>query len=156
MSPTFDPIPGAGGYQHSNPPVLSTIPLIAHLDILERCGGIEALRVKSLKLTQYLYDLLTASKYYRPADGSVGFRILTPSDPARRGCQLSILVLPAGSGTMDRVFDRMQKDGVVGDERRPDVIRLSPVPLYNRFEDVKIAVETMERALDAERSRFTL
>ncbi len=49
---------------------------------------------------------------------------------------------------MDRVFERMQRDGVVGDERRPDVIRLSPVPLYNRFEDVKIAVETLERALD--------
>jgi kynureninase len=150
MSPVFDPIPGAGGYQHSNPPVLSTIPLIAHLDILERAGGIQPLREKSLKLTGYLYDLLCTSRYHQPPEGKAGFRILTPSDPESRGCQLSILILPVGSHTMDRVFDRMQKDGVVGDERRPDVIRLSPVPLYNQFADVKIAVETLERALDAE------
>ncbi len=158
MSPTFDPIPGAGGYQHSNPPVLSSLPLIAHLEILEKAGGVAALREKALKLTGYLYDLLVASPFYRSredaragaAAGEVAFRILTPADPAARGSQLSLLVLPAGSGAMDRVFARMLRAGVVGDERRPDVIRLSPVPLYNRFEDVRIAVEVFEQALRKE------
>lgn len=150
MLPDFDAIPGAGGYQHSNPPIFSTIPLIAHLDILERAGGVQALREKSLRLTGYLFDLLTASRFHRPADGQVGFQIITPSDPEQRGCQISIIIVPTGSKKMDRVFDRMHKDGVVGDERRPDVIRLSPVPLYNSFVDVKVAVEALERALDAE------
>lgn len=149
MSSTFDPIPGAGGYQHSNPPVLSTIPLIAHLDVLERAGGIQALRQKSLQLTQYMYDLLVKSRFYQPSSGEAGFRILTPAEPEHRGCQLSLLILPVGSGNMPKVFSEMVKAGVVGDERQPDVIRLSPVPLYNRFQDVEIAVKALERALSS-------
>lgn len=154
MSPHFDPIPGAAGYQHSNPPVLSSIPLIAHLDILQRAGGMQALREKSLKLTGYLWDLLTASPFYvapEDAKGSTkaGFRILTPSDPSARGCQLSLMILPQGSHLMEKVFDKMVKQGVVGDERRPDVIRLSPVPLYNRYADVRRAVQVLESALQA-------
>lgn len=157
MSPLFDPIPGAAGYQHSNPPVLSSIPLIAHLDILERAGGMKALREKSLKLTGYLWDLLTASRFHLASSatdsanhsGAIGFRILTPSDAAARGCQLSVMILPQGSHLMEKVFDQMVKRGVVGDERRPDVIRLSPVPLYNRFADVQRAVAVLEDALQA-------
>lgn len=149
MSPTFDPIPGAAGYQHSNPPVLSSIPLIAHLDILERAGGMPALREKSERLTGYLWDLLKRSRFHRPQGEGVGFRILTPEDPKARGCQLSVMVLPRGSRLMESVFEKMVKQGVVGDERRPDVIRLSPVPLYNRFADVQRAVEVLESALQA-------
>lgn len=149
MSPTFDPIPGAAGYQHSNPPVLSSIPLIAHLDILSRAGGMPALRAKSERLTGYLWDLLTRSRFYQPRGDAVGFRILTPEDPAARGCQLSVMILPRGSRLMESVFEKMVKRGVVGDERRPDVIRLSPVPLYNRFVDVQRAVEVLEGALQA-------
>lgn len=154
MSPEFDPIPGAAGYQHSNPPVLSSIPLIAHLDILERAGGMDVLREKSIKLTGYLWDLLTRSRFHRPAEaeaeqGRIGFRILTPSDPCARGCQLSVMILPAGTHLMESVFERMVQRGVVGDERRPDVIRLSPVPLYNSFGDVRRAVEALEAALSA-------
>ena len=154
MSPHFDPIPGAAGYQHSNPPVLSSIPLIAHLNILKRAGGIEALREKSLQLTGYMWDLLTASRFYiAPEDvhgyTRVGFRILTPADPSARGCQISLMILPQGSHLMEKVFDKMVKQGVVGDERRPDVIRLSPVPLYNRYTDVLRAVQVFESALQA-------
>ena len=50
---------------------------------------------------------------------------------------------------MEKVFDKMVKQGVVGDERRPDVIRLSPVPLYNRYADVRQAVQVLESALQA-------
>jgi kynureninase len=157
MSPEFDPIPGAAGYQHSNPPVLSSIPLIAHLDILKRAGGIDVLREKSFKLTGYLWDLLTASPFYvAPAasedakkSSQIGFRILTPSDPAARGCQLSLMILPQGSHLMEKVFGKMVQAGVIGDERRPDVIRLSPVPLYNRYADVSRAVQVLEDSLRA-------
>lgn len=157
MSPEFDPIPGAAGYQHSNPPVLSSIPLIAHLDILKLAGGIDVLREKSFKLTGYLWDLLTASSFYVAPEASedakksskIGFRILTPSDPSARGCQLSLMILPQGSHLMEKVFGKMVKAGVIGDERRPDVIRLSPVPLYNRYADVRRAVQVLEDSLRA-------
>jgi kynureninase len=155
MSPEFDPIPGAGGYQHSNPPVFSSLPLIATLEIIDRAGGIDVLREKSKRLTQYFWDLLVQSEFYRGIgskkesgveQSEVGFKILTPSDPEHRGCQLSLLILPRGSGNMDKVFEKMVLEGVVGDERRPDVMRLSAVPLYNRFVDVRRAVEVLERA----------
>ncbi|KAJ9108770.1 hypothetical protein QFC21_000090 [Naganishia friedmannii] len=162
MSPEFDPIPGAQGYQHSNPPVFSSIPLIAHLELLERAGGMRELRKKSEMLTRYLWDLLEGSSFFvSSAEGSgkgtttttasqrIGFRILTPSTPSARGCQLSLMILPQGSHTMERVFNHMVKRGVVGDERRPDVIRLSPVPLYNRFVDVQVAVRVLEESLQA-------
>jgi kynureninase len=34
------------------------------------------------------------------------------------------------------IFDALKKHGVLSDWREPDVIRFSPVPLYNTFEDV--------------------
>jgi kynureninase len=61
--------------------------------------------------------------------------ILTPHDSARRGCQLS-LRLAAGAVRGRRVFDALSARGVVCDWRSPDIIRVAPVPLYNRFEDV--------------------
>ena len=160
MSPEFDPIPGAGGYQHSNPPVFSSLPMIATLEIIDKAGGIDVLREKSERLTGYFWDLLVASKWYRGlaapeqdpssvSERTKGFKILTPSDPSQRGCQLSLLVLPQGSGNMDKVFEAMVKRGFVGDERRPDVMRLSAVPLYNRFVDVKRAADELERAFEA-------
>ena len=61
--------------------------------------------------------------------------ILTPADPAQRGCQLSLRV----AGGRDRgraLFEFLAARGVLGDWREPDVIRISPAPLYNTYADV--------------------
>ena len=60
--------------------------------------------------------------------------ILSPADPERRGCQLS-LRLRAGREHGRRLHDHLQNKGVVTDWREPDILRVAPVPLYNRFED---------------------
>jgi len=60
------------------------------------------------------------------------FEIITPADPKRRGCQLSMLFGERGR----EVFDALTRAGVVADWREPNVIRVAPVPLYNTFEDV--------------------
>ena len=65
--------------------------------------------------------------------------ILTPADPARRGCQLSVRVKQNARDT----FTALLKAGVVCDWREPDVIRLAPVPLYNQFAEVVRCLETM-------------
>lgn len=122
MGPDFRPIPGAEGWQLSNPPILSLAAVKASLEIFDEVG-MKALREKSLKLTGFLLELL---------QGHDGFHIMTPTTEDDRGCQLSLVVEKNGR----RVFDALTESGVVCDWREPDCIRIAPVPLYNSFGDV--------------------
>jgi kynureninase len=61
-------------------------------------------------------------------------QIVTPRESARRGCQLSIRI-DAGAESGRGVFDALTARGVICDWRSPDIIRVAPVPLYNRFAD---------------------
>ena len=74
----------------------------------------------------------------------VGVTIITPENVEERGAQLSLVFLPTGRGVMPRVLKGLEARGVVGDSRKPDVIRLAPAPLYNTFEDVERAVSVLE------------
>ena len=138
MGPEFRPIPGAEGWQLSNPPILSMTPLLASLELFREAGGMRALRERSERLTGYLADLIDARLAGRVVS-------LTPSDPGARGCQLSLRII---TGDGRAVFDRITARGVVCDWREPDVIRVAPVPLYNRFEDCWRFVRLLEEALD--------
>ena len=138
MEPGFRPIPGAEGWQLSNPPILSLAAIRASLDVFEEAGGMEPLRQKSLRLTGYLEWLLRT--HVRDA-----IEILTPSDSSRRGCQLSLRVKASDSGKT--VFETLEASGVTCDWREPDVIRVAPVPLYNRYEEVYRFVEILEASV---------
>jgi len=127
MAPQFEPAEGAEGWQMSNPPILAMAPIRASLELFD-AATMPALRAKSLKLTGYLEALVNAHLAGR-------IEILTPANPARRGCQLSLRVV--GGRAMGRaLFEHLAANGVLGDWREPDVIRISPAPLYNRFTDV--------------------
>jgi len=120
----FVPQRGADGWQLSNPPILALAPLRASMLLFERVG-MQALRERSERLTGYLEELLQERK-----DGS--FEILTPREPSKRGCQLS---LRFNEGARERVA-RLRERGIVADFREPDIIRLAPVPLYNSHCDI--------------------
>jgi kynureninase len=135
MGPEFLPTPGAEGWQLSNPPILALAPLRASLDLFDRAGMV-ALRAKSLKLTGFLESLIQA----RLADV---LQIITPSNPQQRGAQLSLRVI-GGRERGRELFDYLVSVGTLGDWREPDVIRISPAPLYNRFMDVYRFVEEVE------------
>lgn len=138
LAPEFSAIPGVDGWQLSNPPVLSLAPLAASLDIFA-AAGMDRLRRKSERLTAYLEYLLQGMLRER-------IEILTPRSAADRGCQLSIrLQDPAVS--MDAIQQRLRRSGVIADWRPPDIVRLAPVPLYNRYRDVFEAVRALEHAL---------
>lgn len=126
MKKGFIPMEGADGWQLSNFPILSGAANLASLEIFEK-AGIKKLRAKSVLLTGYLEYLLESIPSY-----SDYFKIITPSTPTERGCQLSLLMKKNGK----RVFNQLSKAGVIADWREPDVIRVAPVPLYNSFEDV--------------------
>jgi len=135
MRHDFDPIPGAEGWQLSNPPILSLAAIRASLDIFEEVG-MKKLNEKSRQLTGYLEFLLDEIK-------NDDIRIITPRDPAQRGCQLSIQVKNADKS----LFEKITEKGVIADWREPDVIRVAPVPLYNSFSDVYRFAKVLETAL---------
>ena len=135
MGAEFRPSPGADGWQLSNPPILALAPLRVSLELFAE-AGMDRLRAKSERLTGHLEALIAR----RVADV---LQVVTPADPGRRGCQLSLRVL----GGRDRgraLFEHLESHGIVGDWREPDVIRISPVPLYNRFTDLHRFVDAVE------------
>ncbi|MDN3653334.1 kynureninase [Thalassotalea ponticola] len=128
MEPSFQPMQGAEGWQLSNAPVMGMAILKASLDMFDQVG-MPALRNKSLKLTSYLEFVFNdiVSQF-----DTVALEIITPTDINKRGCQLSVKLV----GTDKTFFDALTNQGVICDFREPDVIRLSPTPLYNSFSDI--------------------
>lgn len=127
MGPEFVPTPGADGWQLSNPPILALAPLRVSLEMFQR-AGIQNLRKKSIKLTAYLETLIREHL-------TDTLSIVTPGNPDERGCQLSLRV-NAGREEGRALFDALSAQGIIGDWREPDVIRISPAPLYNNYSDV--------------------
>jgi kynureninase len=138
MEPGFMPGAGASAWQVSNPPILSAAPLLASLQIFDE-AGLSALRAKSLSLGAFLREHL-----------ATGFGHLlqpvTPQEPARHGCQLSLRVR-AGRAAGRRLFEGLSERGVVADWREPDILRIAPVPLYNTHGDIARLLVQMDELL---------
>jgi kynureninase len=177
MPTEFSPLPGAAGWQFSNPSVLDVVSLLSSLQLFRKAsqvlprasrGGnisqpygpiLGSLREKSVDLTGYLEILLSSSPHYVPAAEFSAvfaareaqnplrptFTIITPSNPERRGAQLSLLFSPVS--TMDDIFEQLRSRGILGDERRPGVIRFAPVPMYCSWGDVQEAAAGLEEVL---------
>ena len=135
MRQPFDVIPGAEGWQLSNPPILSMAAIRASLDMFDEIG-MDVLREKSEKLTGYFEYLINQM-------GSASIHIITPSNTKERGCQLSIQVKNADK----RLYEKLTENNIITDWREPDVIRCAPVPMYNSFQDVFRMVEVLKNVL---------
>ncbi len=135
MRHNFDVLPGAEGWQLSNPAILSMAAIRASLDIFDE-AGFDNIRKKSKKLTGYLEYLLNQIN-------TPNINIITPTNPEERGCQLSIQVKNADKS----LHTKLTQAGIISDWREPDVIRVAPAPLYNSFEDVFIFVERLKNIL---------
>jgi kynureninase len=140
MASGFDPAKGAEGWQVSTSPILLMAVHKAALNVFEKAGGLEKLRQKSILLTGYLEYLI---EEINNKHGQELFQIITPKNPDERGCQLSIVCKRDGK----KIFNYLSENGVIGDWREPDVIRLSPVPLYNSFKDAYEAIMCLDRHL---------
>lgn len=136
MRDGFDPIAGVESWQLSNPPILSMAAIKASLEIFEE-AGISNLRKKAISLTGYCEFVINDMDNPR-------IKIITPSDPNKRGSQLSIQVQNADKS----LFDKITKAGVIADWREPDVIRIAPTALYNSYEDVFLFSQILKSELN--------
>jgi kynureninase len=132
MGPDFVPLPGAEGWQLSNPPILQLAALRASMELFDR-ATMPALRAKGDLLTGYLEFLLD-----RLPPGTVS--IATPRDVKARGSQLSLRF----RRDPKKLLAHLAEAGAFCDFREPDVIRASPAPLYCTFLDVYRFVRILE------------
>jgi kynureninase len=139
MRQPFDVLSGAEGWQLSNPPILSMTAIRASLDMIDSIG-MDKLRKKSIKLTGYLEFLINELNDKK-------IKIITPTNPSERGCQLSIQVKNADKSLHTRLINA----NIIADWREPDVIRIAPVPLYNRFLDIYLFVKTLKKILSEQK-----
>ncbi|MFB6396919.1 kynureninase [Polymorphospora lycopeni] len=134
MTPVSRPPATADAWQISNPPIYAMGPVRTSLEIFDRVG-MPALRERSLRLTGYLEELLDEVTANRP------LTVITPRDPARRGCQLSVRI---GDGSASDLTRRLRHEhGVIADAREPDVVRFAPVPLYSTYHDCWRAAQAL-------------
>ncbi|GAA0924625.1 kynureninase [Streptomyces thermoalcalitolerans] len=135
MKDVYEPAEGALRGRVGTPGILSLLALEAALEVWEGVP-IEAVRAKSLALTDFFLECVAA---YVPA-GRV--ESLTPVAHEERGSQVALRCPDAGE-----VMKRLIARGVVGDFRRPDVLRFGFTPLYVRFADVERAARVLAETL---------
>lgn len=124
MEKGFVPKTNASGWNISTAQVFNTVSLKAALELFDK-AGMERLRAKSLQLTAYLEYLL----HQLP---NLAFEIITPTDAAERGAQLSLYFKERGK----EIHNKMIESGIIVDYREPGVIRVAPAPMYVSFSDV--------------------
>lgn len=129
MRDAFDPLPGAEGWQLSNPPILPLAAMRASLELFDE-AGIENLHGVSKTNVNYLFDALSSHP---------DIDIITPLEENRRGSQLSLLCRKNGK----TLFNTLNERGVIADWREPDVIRIAAASLYNTRSDLDRFMEIL-------------
>eukprot|EP00172_Hildenbrandia_rubra_P000464 Plantae.Rhodophyta-Hildenbrandia_rubra.ctg12282.p1 GENE.Plantae.Rhodophyta-Hildenbrandia_rubra.ctg12282~~Plantae.Rhodophyta-Hildenbrandia_rubra.ctg12282.p1 ORF type:complete len:474 (-),score=62.38 Plantae.Rhodophyta-Hildenbrandia_rubra.ctg12282:2376-3797(-) len=135
----FVPQQGAYGFQLSNVPVLSLIPVATSLEIFQQ-AGMNRIRAKSVLMSTY-FDLLV--------NEMLGSRVsmINSEKMEDRGCQISLRLMGGVSAHAVTMF--LEEHGVICDYRHPDVMRIAPSPLYNTFGDIRQCVVMLKKALDS-------
>ena len=134
MLKKYDPENSAEAWVLSNPPVVLLDIHLASLEVF--CNaGLDKIFHKSKLLSDFLYDGLNSIDNY-----SNFFDIITPVGSARRGSQISLFFKKSS----EIFFNEISKKFVV-DYRKPNVVRVAPVPLYNSFYEVYLFVKEIDR-----------
>ena len=145
MEHTFTKADTAGAYQIGTPHVLSVAPLIGSLELFEEAGGIERIREKSLKQTDYFMNLV------KDRLGTYGFELGNPIEENRRGGHICMEHPEAA-----RIAKALKHNNVIPDFRAPNVIRLAPIAFYTSYTDIYNAVDRLKRIMEnQEYKQFT-
>ncbi len=148
MAPGFQPAPDAGAWQIGTVHLFSTAPLNGSLKIFTE-AGIDNIRKKSLKQTEYLMFLIDSQLAGEPYNFSIG----TPRQPGRRGSHVAL----EHDTEAVRINSALKKRGVIPDFRMPNVIRLAPTALYTSYNEIWRVVQHIRDIIDLkEHESFSL
>jgi kynureninase len=140
MRPVSDPQQSADAWSMSNPPIFAMGPVRTSLEMFDEVG-MGPLRERSLRLTAYLRSLLDVLATRSSLE------LVTPADDDRHGTQISVRVPVDVSELAENMSSNW---GVVADDRKPDIIRFAPAPLYCTFHDCWRAVDALSQELTGE------
>ena len=126
----------AGKYQIGTIQVIVAGAMIPAVETMNE-AGIDSIRAKSLRLTDYLISL-----FDRELDGH-GFTVITPRDKNRRGGHISVAHPQAV-----QINAALSSAGITPDFRLPDMIRFAPTALYNNHMDVHTTVSTTKAIME--------
>lgn len=133
MSDSYEAAPDIRRMLSGTPSVMSI--LTAREGVrLSAEAGIEAIRAKSILLTEYLLELVD----------TLGLTVVTPRDPRRRGSHVSIQLSDAAG-----LAKRLEEGGVIPDVRRPDILRLGLSPLSTSFAEVFAGCAVLADVVDS-------
>jgi len=135
MGQGYDPAPGIGRFLTGTPDVIGTVAVQEGARLLAE-AGIGRLRAKAVTLTGYLIAL--ADAWLTPH----GVAVASPRQDARRGAHVTLAHPRAW-----QISQALIREGVIGDYRTPDRLRLGPAPLYTRFADVWDALSILRRIM---------
>ncbi|GAA2482087.1 kynureninase [Streptomyces gobitricini] len=135
MTPGYAAAEGAARGRVGTPDILSMLALEAALDVWDGVP-VEVVRAKSLALTDFFLECV---RTYVP-EGRV--TSVTPEAHGERGSQVSLCCADAHA-----VMKELIARGVVGDLRRPDVLRFGFTPLYVSFADAERAARVLADVL---------
>ena len=135
MAPGYDPASGIASFITGTPPILGITAARTGIELSIE-AGIDAIRAKSIALTEFAIELADETL------GQLGVVVGSPRDSARRGSHVA-LVHPDARTLTSRLAGR----NVITDFRAPDVIRLGLSPLSTTFVDVHTGIDALRRLL---------
>ena len=130
----FEPSDSIRRFWVGTPPILSMAAMEPGLRLTLE-AGVEWLRDRSIQLTGYAIEQATHRL------NTLGFQVVTPSDPAQRGSHVA-LAHPEAWRITQALIDRYD---LIPDFRPPNLIRLGIAPLYNNGQELDQTIDALER-----------
>ncbi|MER5974158.1 aminotransferase class V-fold PLP-dependent enzyme [Streptomyces sp. NPDC002055] len=140
MESAYTPADGSARGRVGTPDILSMLALEEALTVWDGVS-VEAVREKSLALTDFFLECVA----HHAPPGTV--ESVTPAAHPERGSQIALRCPDAGA-----VMRELTRRGVVGDFRRPDVLRFGFTPLYTSFADAERAARILGEVLAERRA----
>jgi kynureninase len=133
---SYEPGPGLQRFLAGTPPILALAPVEAGVDLVLEVG-IERIRAKSVRQTEYLIALWDALL------APLGVTLNSPREAGRRGSHVS-LGHPEALRIDRALIEEMR---VIPDFRYPDNIRLGIAPLYTSFAEIHAGIARLRQVI---------